>query len=66
MQFAPNFCFLRPEKQHLCISLDGEVTKDGKFDFARRFLPHSRFRDRKKTISRQIFHPIASSLFWGR
>lgn len=50
MQLAPNFCFLWPEKQHLCISLDGEVTKDGKFDFARRFLPHSRFRDRKNNF----------------
>lgn len=50
MQLAPNFCFLWPEKQYLCLNFDGKVIKDGKFDFARRFLPHSRFRDRKNNF----------------
>lgn len=48
-----------PEKRHLRLSLDGEVTEERKFDFSRRFLPHSCFRDQKSNFPRQIFHPTA-------
>ena len=64
MQLAPNFCFLWPEKQYLCLNFDGKVIKEGKFDFACRFIPHSRFRDRKNNFPAN-FPPHSQLSFLG-
>ena len=39
-----------PQKKRCTMFSDGEVTKEQKFDFSRRFLPHSSFRDRKSNF----------------